>query len=155
MLLLRLRKLYSLYSLAVFLRQGCRIPKLFHHLLGRLHCSSLLDYILICPSLLLPAFLSHPLYREQLQGPFMGGISQRRRGHSHLQFLNQLLPPLQPAEAFSNKLEFSLIRQSYPQRNAKFSCSIASAGALQNAKVKCNSFVFHRTGVLSGECGTL
>ena len=54
--------------------RGCRIPELFHHLLGRLSCTTL---------------LCHPVYREQLQ-VYGGNFSAEGRDT----ILNQLLPPL-------------------------------------------------------------
>ena len=54
--------------------RGCRIPKLFHHLLGKLSCTTL---------------LCHPVYREQLQ-VYGGNFSAEGRDT----ILNQLLPPL-------------------------------------------------------------
>ena len=53
-------------------RGGCRIPKLFRHLLARQCRHSTIQPFLHS------ACLRLPVYRDQLTGPFMGGISQER-----------------------------------------------------------------------------
>ena len=86
-------------------RGGCRIPKLFHHLLARQCRHSTIQPF---------HFFTLHVSASLCTGSSLWGEFLRREGTPPGLKPTVALSSSQYAEAFSNKLEFSLMRQFYP-----------------------------------------
>ena len=86
-------------------RGGCRIPKLFHHLLARQCRHSTIQPF---------HFFTLHVSASLCTGTRLWGEFLRREGTPPGLKPTVALSSSQYAEAFSNKLEFSLMRQFYP-----------------------------------------
>ena len=126
LLFLRLRKLYSLLPGGVFEARGCRIPKLFHHLLARQCRHSTIQPF---------HFFTLHVSASLCTGTSLWGEFLRREGTPPGLKPTVALSSSQYAEAFSNKLEFSLMRQFHSQCNA-MQCHIFLLNCFSKSIVK-------------------